>query len=247
MPWCPKCRNEYIDGITKCADCGSELVEELPQEDEMPQLTEEQILRAKKLMKEQERKARAERAEAGLETETEADAETDSEAEEEEDLLRSSKSRGVYKDNAQKAAEFKDSGYTLLGVGTVGFVLIVLMALGVLPFHFAGMTFITYGVLGAMFLIFIIVGFHSMKSAKAYKKEALSESNLKEEIMNWCRSNLNAEVIDAELSEEDGTEEEKYFKRTEYIRNEIGQKFINIEDGFLEQLIDEFYPEIFGE
>ena len=20
--WCPKCKTEYIDGITKCADCG---------------------------------------------------------------------------------------------------------------------------------------------------------------------------------------------------------------------------------
>ena len=30
MPWCPKCKNEYVEGIVKCADCGSELVEELP-------------------------------------------------------------------------------------------------------------------------------------------------------------------------------------------------------------------------
>ena len=28
--WCPKCKTEYIDGITKCADCGVDLVEELP-------------------------------------------------------------------------------------------------------------------------------------------------------------------------------------------------------------------------
>ena len=32
MPWCPKCKNEYIEGITTCADCGVELVEELPAE-----------------------------------------------------------------------------------------------------------------------------------------------------------------------------------------------------------------------
>jgi hypothetical protein len=28
MPWCPKCNAEYIDGFTKCHDCGVELVEE---------------------------------------------------------------------------------------------------------------------------------------------------------------------------------------------------------------------------
>ncbi len=30
--WCPKCKNEYIDGITTCVDCGCDLVEELPEE-----------------------------------------------------------------------------------------------------------------------------------------------------------------------------------------------------------------------
>lgn len=30
--WCPKCKNEYIDGVVTCVDCGCELVEELPEE-----------------------------------------------------------------------------------------------------------------------------------------------------------------------------------------------------------------------
>ena len=30
--WCPKCRNEYIDGVTTCVDCGCDLVDELPEE-----------------------------------------------------------------------------------------------------------------------------------------------------------------------------------------------------------------------
>ena len=29
MPWCPKCKNEYVAGITVCADCNCELVEDL--------------------------------------------------------------------------------------------------------------------------------------------------------------------------------------------------------------------------
>jgi hypothetical protein len=28
--WCPRCRTEYRQGYTTCADCGAELVEELP-------------------------------------------------------------------------------------------------------------------------------------------------------------------------------------------------------------------------
>ena len=29
MPWCPKCRNEYVEGMEVCVDCGSPLVESL--------------------------------------------------------------------------------------------------------------------------------------------------------------------------------------------------------------------------
>ena len=33
MSWCPKCRTEYRDEFTHCADCGAELVDELPPEE----------------------------------------------------------------------------------------------------------------------------------------------------------------------------------------------------------------------
>lgn len=32
MPWCPKCRNEYVEGMTTCVDCGVDLLDELPEE-----------------------------------------------------------------------------------------------------------------------------------------------------------------------------------------------------------------------
>ena len=28
--WCPSCRTEYREGVTRCADCGTDLVDELP-------------------------------------------------------------------------------------------------------------------------------------------------------------------------------------------------------------------------
>lgn len=31
MPYCPECRYEYLPGINQCPDCGTELVNELPE------------------------------------------------------------------------------------------------------------------------------------------------------------------------------------------------------------------------
>lgn len=35
MPFCPKCRYEYLPEVKTCPDCGSELVDELPDLTEM--------------------------------------------------------------------------------------------------------------------------------------------------------------------------------------------------------------------
>ena len=228
MAWCPKCRNEYVEGITICADCGSELVETLPQETDERESGEV----------------------CAPETDREAFAAEDDGADGMENARSATRTKaalpGVYKDNAQKAADFKDSGYTLVGVGALGLLAVILSALGVIPIRMCGSAaFLSYGVMGAMFLIFLVVGIRSMQSAKTYRNKALTENSLKEQIMGWCRENLTAEKIDNALPVEDITEEEKYFKRTEQIRECISHSFLNIEEGFLDNLIDEFYPEIF--
>ena len=42
--FCPKCKAEYREGFTECADCGVVLVKELPPEDELEYLEYEEVL-----------------------------------------------------------------------------------------------------------------------------------------------------------------------------------------------------------
>lgn len=37
MPWCPKCKAEYREGFTECSSCHVPLVDELPEENEVPE------------------------------------------------------------------------------------------------------------------------------------------------------------------------------------------------------------------
>ena len=45
MPWCPKCKNEYKDGYTVCADCGSQLVASLEEGPVAVYFGEEEMLK----------------------------------------------------------------------------------------------------------------------------------------------------------------------------------------------------------
>ena len=101
------------------------------------------------------------------------------------------------------------------------------------------------GVMGALFLLFIIMGCVSLRSARIFEKKAGSENNLTNEIKKWCMTNLSAEDIDQALHFDQEEEEAKYFARTEKVKELISGKFMNLDQDYLERLADEIYASIF--
>ena len=100
------------------------------------------------------------------------------------------------------------------------------------------------GVMGALFILFIVMGFLSVKSYKKFDLKASEEDNLTKNLTTWCKENLTKELIDADLEE---TEEELlYFVRTEKMKEIVAEKFMNLDAAFLDSFIDDIYPEIFG-
>lgn len=153
----------------------------------------------------------------------------------------------VYQDKKAKAEDFKSSAYTLLLVGILGIAAIILMETGVLPFRLTGSgKNITYGVMGALFLIFIVVGIFSFRSAKQYAKEAVTEEELTEKIKAWAKEHITAEAIKGRVYFEEGTPEEmKYFKYFEGIKAAVIQEFGTLDASYLEALCEELYSGIF--
>lgn len=157
-----------------------------------------------------------------------------------------------YQSSEAKAENNRSSAYTLLAVGGVGFIAVLLIFFNVIPvYRNAGINrYLVCGVMGAMFVLFIVFGFVSMRDSKMLLVKAKSENSLRSEIARWCQENLDGTVIDAEILEEgesfeELSEEERYYRRTERMRAAIDDKFMNLDEAFVDDFVDGYYQEMY--
>lgn len=97
-----------------------------------------------------------------------------------------------YQSSASKAQDNRSSAYTLLAVGGIGFIVVLLIFFNVIPlYRNAGITkYLVCGVMGAMFILFIVFGIVSMRDSRLLLVKAKSENSLCSEITRWCQENL---------------------------------------------------------
>ena len=230
MPWCPICKNEYREGIERCAECKAALVESLEEDDSTDnseELKEEQLVRMRAAYEaEQERRRK--------------DGEQDQDPKERV-------SYHPYQNSAAKAEDNRSSAYILLVMGIAGFAGVLLVFLGVIPLYQSESTtkYLVCGVMGALFVLFIVFGVVSMRNSRILLVKARSEDSLLSELTRWCENNLSAEQVDEGLFEEEVLEEQKYFMRTDCMKTIINNKFMNLDQAFLEHFVDEYYQRLF--
>ncbi|MCM1064870.1 MAG: TFIIB-type zinc ribbon-containing protein [Eubacterium sp.] len=279
MPWCPKCKSEYREGFTVCADCGCALVEEeqidervtltFGDEDQMKALEaflkSEQILGVElkrddkdglcELLVNRKNKQRAvSMMQVFLvqENQRAAGGQTDADGAEEQlrEAVAARRTFGngsLYQDSSQRADENRSSAWVLLFVGVLGLIVVMLGIAGILPLNL-GNPYLFYGVMGAVFVLFVVAGVVSMKNARIFAGKAASENSLRSTMLEWCRQNFDGREIDRELGISDDSEEVCYFNRTAYLREKLNHQFVNLDQDFLEQFIDDqVYGMVFEE
>ena len=62
-----------------------------------------------------------------------------------------------------------------------------------------------------------------------------------------CLENIKMNQVDDLLKITGQPEELKYFQRTAYMKKTIQKQFVNLDESYLERLIEEVYPDIFEE
>ncbi len=153
----------------------------------------------------------------------------------------------VYHDSSSSAADNKSSGIVLLGVGIVGVIFIVLGLTKIIPLRFSN-PYLFYGLMMALFSLFLVMGFVSLINARNYRKKAKSEIGIKEELIKWSAENIDPGFVDSKLLETAVSEEERYFSRCEVISEILKKQFINLDPNMLEDIIDKkIYDLVFGE
>ena len=175
MAWCPKCKNEYREGITHCPDCDVDLIEELlPEQEESVKIPED------------------------YEFPEDFDPRVILEGPSEKPV-----SVKPYRSPEERYADMRSSAWTFLFVGGVGFVVMLLALMGILTFPFHDFALIVMLLLFIAFLIVGIASFQNAKKLK--ERASTEHAFIARITDWYHSEGIHAEAItslDASLSEE---------------------------------------------
>ncbi|MCI8670268.1 MAG: hypothetical protein HFI34_12250 [Lachnospiraceae bacterium] len=272
MAICPKCKLEYEDGITLCTDCNCPLTDKLPDfELSVPiyyDKNEEYISKLTEYLKYSKINAVAQHYDEEKESfciYTDATHEQsvkrllniyfDNELKEEaantpEAEFPSSapleEAPANYVKKADKYKDLRGSALTLILAGLLGDIYLIRKSMGMIPFgpDYSGITNILFLiVMGTLFNVFLIGGILAYKKSNTIKGEIDAEEQLTAGILSEFTVKT-ADELDSnyEKSENEGT---LYFNRTDYLKKQITAKYGNLDEAYLEDLIEQIYQAVF--
>lgn len=101
-------------------------------------------------------------------------------------------------------------------------------------------------VMGVMLLIFFVIGIVSLRQLKTLGTQAEKENDLSSEIISWFTSTYSAKDIDESMDEE-VFDQDLYFKRYEIMTRFLSKQYPDLEETFLDHLVEELYGNLFEE
>ncbi len=235
MPYCPKCDMEFIEGVTKCTDCGGPLFESKEAAMEMMKKAQEKYTEQ---MKKQYEMMMAAQQQAEAEAQKAAAAAP----------KKMQQRAGTYVDKGQKYDDMNSSATAFFILGGITSAVLVLSLTGIISLPFVGvMKWIVTGMLLFMAVGSIMVAVSSKKSAATLKTQISGEKDQTKEIIQWFLEKYEAADIDRRVLFEEGNlgPEELSLRRFEWIQDLLitGQDLTD--QAYVDMLCDEIYSRLF--
>lgn len=263
MSWCPKCKQEFQDGITICPTCDETLVDELDPTVIMKEIdffSEEEVSKFSSFLsysnitgttwekdeilglyrircKEENFQEVLKLFQAFKSVEEETNEETELAEEESKDFEESDYGHNTdtYVKKKDKYSDIHSTGIMLVGIAAVGFIYILLNSSGIL--HLLN-GYISYGLNIALFAASMIYGIYSLKQASNMKSQIAEEEALIQEIMNWLNEAVTETLLET-FTDLSLPKEANFLKQAQGIKRLAQNQFPDAPENLLESLIDE--------
>ena len=213
--WCPKCRAEYREGVTACAECGVPLVKTLPAQVDASG-AEDKVRILKRLDGRENLHALSDGNRAYVEMGTK------------------------YEDMKSTAFSF-----LLVGAGGLLFLALAFAGVIPVQFaaYMKGIMGIVMGGMFFIFLFIGIRSFLQLPDLKSRMEKEKTQSDAARSWF-FEQYSAKAVDVSAETDGEDEIQQ-KYFKRSRFIGQKLREQFPGYEEAFTDYLTEQFYEELF--
>ncbi len=157
----------------------------------------------------------------------------------------------TYIKKSEQSKELKSTAVTFLVFGVLGIIYVALNMLGIISLSTG---IVSYIVMTAVFIGFIVVGISSQKRAKKAAKDAVQEEELTGTLTDWLDQNVTEETLEmikedylTSTNDKNVSNEIIYLKQIYAIKKKIIQAFGEMDDAYLETIVEEYYNDHFSD
>ena len=176
------------------------------------------------------------------------DDDDDDDDDEDDEDSKKKKDPGTFHSSEEKANDAKNSAVALISMGALGLIFEGLVVFHVLPLQINGIPGkVLYGFMAVVFLLLLCFGIMSIFTARRLRASIVDESELKEEILKFCKEEAVETANKMIPAPENGEDESVYFARMDFLKSAIKRepKFQDVADSTIDGLLDENYKELF--
>lgn len=151
--------------------------------------------------------------------------------------FKEKKTTSAYVKKEEEYKELHSSAVTFFIVSIAGFIVLLLDRLKVIRIFYGIFPLV---IMSGMLIGFLVIGFFTYKKSIVVRGQIKEENETTELITNWLLKNVTYEELENQ-TDPDESYEEKFYQHTDFIKEKITLQFGELNEAYLERLVEDFY------